>query len=121
MENEILSWAYWGSDKSAIIRNFGLVAAAFCAFPLLLWRTIAQNRASNAALKSSLAALRQSEASLALSENARKQAEAALEQAKLSGEQIKLLTKNRFLIICLNRLSNFRETILREDSERYIL
>jgi len=61
-----------------------------------VWRTIAQNRASKAALKSSLAALKQSEAPLALSDNARKQAQAALGQAILSGEQIKLLQNNRF-------------------------
>jgi hypothetical protein len=39
MENEILSWAYWESDKSEIIRNFALALAALIGVPFLIWRT----------------------------------------------------------------------------------
>jgi len=42
MDNEILTWTYWATDKSEIIRNLGLVAAAFLA---LSAARVADNRA----------------------------------------------------------------------------
>jgi hypothetical protein len=97
MENEILSWAYWGSDKSEIIRNFALALAALIGVPFLIWRTFATHKSAKAALTRSMASLKQSEASLKQAEISNKQAEAAFEQSKAVQKQTQLLVKNQFL------------------------
>ena len=97
MESEFLSWAYWGADKSEVIRNLGIVLVAFIGLPFLIWRSIAAHITAKAALTTSMASLRQSEALLTQTEVANKQADAALNQSKNAEKQTEILLRNQFL------------------------
>jgi hypothetical protein len=75
---EWLTWDYWGTDKSEILRNLGLVLVGMIGIPFLIWRTFSAHRASIAALKQSEASLKQSEVAVQQIQVAIKQSEAAL-------------------------------------------
>lgn len=87
---EWLTWAYWGTDKSEIIRNLGLVLVAIIGLPFLIWRTFSTHRAAIAALKQSEASLRQSEVAVQQIQVAIKQSEAALNQAQAAVRQAEI-------------------------------
>ena len=87
---EWLTWDYWGTDKSEIIRNLGLVLIGIIGLPFLIWRTFSSHRAAIAALKQSEASLKQSEVAVQQIQVAIKQSEAALNQAQAAVRQAEI-------------------------------
>jgi uncharacterized protein YjbI with pentapeptide repeats len=87
---EWLTWEYWGTDKSEIIRNLGLVLIGIISLPFLIWRTFSSHRAAIAALKQSEASLKQSEVAVQQIQVAIKQSEAAVNQAQAAARQAEI-------------------------------
>ena len=86
---EIMSWSYWGADKSEVIRNLGLIVIATVGSPFLIWRAFSAHNTS-------LASLEQAKASLKQSETALKQADIAMQQAKDNTRQTDHVIQRQF-------------------------
>jgi hypothetical protein len=98
--SNIIDWSFWDADKSAVARNFLLMATGLVGLIFLIWRAISTDRSARAALK---------------------QAITSSDQLKLMHRQLELATKQTNALIQQAEIAskNYEESIASRYSERF--